>query len=350
MSKIIIYGILPPPYGGVSIYHKRLMNALKDKEVDFTFIRSNKNQSTEANYLSLRQFVMRMMDFNKKVIHISGFGTGFLHVSLIVLAVLFRKKVILTIHNDRISKSFSCLAPHKKLIGWLFLKTTAHVISVNPKTKIPFVKNEKLSVIPAYISPSTTETTTNQLPAYFHNLRTKHKFLITASASKVAFYNNEDLYGIDLSIELMKRLKNKGYNNVGFIYVIPEIGDHEYYQKMQELVLKHKLTEHFHLYTQPVPYPAVINLCDLFIRPTNTDGYGVSIAEAISLQVPAIASDVCPRPEGTLLFENRNMSDLEKKTEDIINNYDIHKNRIRDVSYEDNAQKIIEVYNKVLRK
>jgi glycosyltransferase involved in cell wall biosynthesis len=88
-------------------------------------------------------------------------------------------------------------------------------------------------------------------------------------------------------------------------------------------------------------------MCDLFIRPTNTDGYGVSIAEVISLNKPAIASNVCKRPEGAILFENRNIEDLFIKTNDVINNYEEHRTKIENIEFEDNAEKILEVYKKV---
>ena len=59
---------------------------------------------------------------------------------------------------------------------------------------------------------------------------------------------------------------------------------------------------------------------DLFLRPTNTDGFGISLAEAIHFGTLAIASDVCPRPEGTILFKNRDFNDLFTKVNKILKN------------------------------
>ena len=72
------------------------------------------------------------------------------------------------------------------------------------------------------------------------------------------------------------------------------------------------------------------------------------IPEAISLKKPALASDVCKRPEGTILFENRNIDDLYSKTIRVIDNYDEEKKKIENIEFEDNAEKILEVYRKVL--
>ena len=149
-------------------------------------------------------------------------------------------------------------------------------------------------------------------------------------------------------LELMKRLVDNGYKNISFIYVIPDIGDYGYFEKMQKLVKKYNLEDNFHFYTKPVAYPAVINMCDLFIRPTNTDGDALSIREALTLQKPAIASDVCKRPKGTILFKNRNIEDLFIKITDVINNYDEYRTKIKNIEFEDNAKKILEVYKKIL--
>lgn len=348
MYKIIIYGILPPPFGGVSIYHKRLINSFQKKKVNFLFIKSNQRDNKEPKQTFLRHFVLKMLNFNKQIIHVSGIGSTKIQFILIFLNVFFFKKIIVTIHNDRLNESFYSVKFYKKVIGILFFKSVSRVIFVNPKAKVNFINNNKISTIPAFIPPSLDELYVDQLPNFFHALREKHKFLITANAFKITFHNKEDLYGIDLSIELMKKLKENGYDDVGFIYVIPEIGDHIYFQKMQQLVELYNISDRFHFYTKPIPYPAVINMCDIFIRPTNTDGFGNSIAEAVFLKKPAIASNVCSRPDGTILFKSRDVNDLYNKVTDVLDNYQKHKKRIDNISFEDNVQKIIDIYNKVL--
>ncbi|MDF9507906.1 glycosyltransferase, partial [Bacillus cereus] len=61
---------------------------------------------------------------------------------------------------------------------------------------------------------------------------------------------------------------------------------------------------------------------DIMIRPTYSDAYGISIEEAIYFNCRAIASNVCNRPEGTILFENRNINDLVFNIERCIEDMD----------------------------
>ena len=53
--------------------------------------------------------------------------------------------------------------------------------------------------------------------------------------------------------------------------------------------------------------------CEFILRPNLSDGYGVSLQEAMDLGVPGIASDVCERPKGTVVFRSNNIEDLSKK-------------------------------------
>ena len=343
-NKIIIYGILPPPFGGVSIHLKRFKKYLEDSKKNFVFLQSN---NLHKKYM-FRNLFFSQINFQKNIINLHGFQTGKKLPFLLFLILFFNKKVIVTIHNDRFLLDYNSLKNIQKIIAKIFYSNISHIISVNSDSKFGFIPDNKISVFPAFIPPTSDETDIKQLPEFFHKIRHKHKFLITANAFRISFYKNQDLYGIDLSIELMKRLFDKGYKDIGFIYVIPDIGDYDYFEKMQNLIKKYNLEDKFHFYIKPVAYPAVINICDLFIRPTNTDGDALSIREALTLQKPAIASNVCKRPEGTILFKNRNVDDLYNKAIYVIENYTESKKQIENIEFEDNAEKILKVYKKVL--
>jgi hypothetical protein len=54
------------------------------------------------------------------------------------------------------------------------------------------------------------------------------------------------------------------------------------------------------------------------IRATTTDGDANSIREALSFQVPVIASDVVERPAGSVVFENRSLDDLVRAVGEVL--------------------------------
>jgi len=352
--KIAILGIFPPPIGGISIYIKRFYFFLNEKGISYILYNSGEYVNKEKNiiHVSFKRKLFELIFDRTDIIHSNEIGIK--SRILVPLFRLFNKKVILTIHGYSFKNQINRLKGIKKELYIFQMKLYNNIIAVNPNIKELLIKNginkSKISVIPAFIPPTSKETDINQLPNFFNKVRKKHKFIITANASKISFYNNQDLYGIDLSIELMKKLVDSGQKDIGFIYVIPDIGDYEYYKKMQNLVKEYNLENCFHFYTKPAAYPAVLNMCDLFIRPTNTDGDAFSVREALTLEIPAIASDVCRRSEGTILFKNRNIDDLYLKTYQTINNYEECKKLIENIKFEDNAEKILKVYKQVLEK
>ena len=340
MSKIFIYGSLPPPYGGVTIHIKRLVAYLNNKGI--------KCDVYNPSIKSLFSLAFRSIFIKKSIIHVHGYRNWINYIVFIILQRIFKSKFVVTIHNNRFLLDFNYQNSVGKLISKKFYTNVTKIIVVNPDTEFGFIKRSKIVQISPFLKPLYEETNIDKVPDEIIEIRKETKFLITANAFKIIFFDNKDLYGIDLSIELMKQLVESGYKYIGFIYVIPDIGDYEYFEKMKELIKKYKLNDYFHFYTKPVAYPAILKISDIFIRPTNTDGYGVSIAEAISIGVPAIASNVCKRPEGTILFKNREINDLFEKARDIINNYQNYKEYIENIEYENNAEKIVEVYKEVI--
>ncbi len=59
-------------------------------------------------------------------------------------------------------------------------------------------------------------------------------------------------------------------------------------------------------------------MADLMVRPTYRDGYGISVAEALHFGCPAIASDVCRRAKGAIIFKNRDFDDLIEKARRVL--------------------------------
>ena len=62
--------------------------------------------------------------------------------------------------------------------------------------------------------------------------------------------------------------------------------------------------------TKKIPFYPVLKSGNIFVRPTNTDGDSVSLREALHYGMPTVASDAVPRPEGTILFRNRDLQSM----------------------------------------
>ena len=121
-----------------------------------------------------------------------------------------------------------------------------------------------------------------------------------------------------MCIELTAKLKNV-YPNLGFVFALAnEKVNTEYINKMHLRIKELNLEENFYFLTGQKELWPIFKKASLMIRPTNTDGDALSIREALYFKCPAIASDICDRPEGTILFKNRNLDDLCDKVKDVL--------------------------------
>ena len=118
---------------------------------------------------------------------------------------------------------------------------------------------------------------------------------------------------MDLLIDVARRIidENLAYK---IIFVVADSkGDNGLYQKYSRLIKDEVLDEVITLIPHPISFINLVLKSHLVIRATNTDGDALTVREAIYLDRKIIASDVTKRPEGTILFKNRDSEDLFQK-------------------------------------
>jgi glycosyltransferase involved in cell wall biosynthesis len=87
----------------------------------------------------------------------------------------------------------------------------------------------------------------------------------------------------------------------------------EKYQQYQRQIIELGLQDVFLLCNVQMSFVRLIEMADMVVRPTNTDGDALTIKEALYLGKPVLASDVVKRPDGTNLFKNRDVADMADK-------------------------------------
>ena len=130
------------------------------------------------------------------------------------------------------------------------------------------------------------------------------KPLIIANAWKIVSDQGVDLYGLDMCVDLTAELK-RTHPQVGLLFALADVGDEEYYREINRRIDELGIRDNFHFMTGQRQLWPLFRKADLMVRPTSSDGYGVSIAEALHFGCPAVASDVCPRCDGTVVFSSR---------------------------------------------
>ena len=313
----------------------------------------SKNTENVCAIGTYRKFIFKILFLKGNIIH---FHTISKKIRILMgFFSIFNKKIVLTIHGESLHDQLEEPNWISKKLLLFSIKKINKIICVNSNTIKELVSlgisNKRLIYIPPYINPIENEYDFNNIPQNVLNYIETAKFLISANGW-IKFYHNEDLYGIDMLIELIRKLKYVGYNVSLLIALlgtnVKNDSEKSYYEDLKYKINQYNLQNNIMIFeVNNTEFYPILKKSKLFLRPTNTDGYGASIAEALYYQVPSIASNVCNRPEGTIIFKSRDMNDLYIKTIDVLEKYDLYKEKIKDIKQPNNGEKILDVYKEL---
>lgn len=305
-EKILLLGTLPPPVGGVTVHIKRLMSELKKEGVMFSFI-----DIRPPKIWFYGSVLIKVLKCKEKVIHyqLNNWKESMILAFLIKLR---RKKIISTIH------SFPIEYDRLNIMSKLSIRISDYGITcfVAPSETIKKrlidakIKEEKIKVLHTFLPPLNEEIN-KEIPEEINSFikNRENTKIVLANAFKLYLNSDgEDVYGLDMCIEACKELRN-----IKFIFVCPLIGDVKYFEQCLFKIKKNGIADRFLIYRREVSLVCLFKVVDIFVRPTITDSYGISVAEALYSGIPAVASDVCERAPGTILFRKKDLKDFEEK-------------------------------------
>jgi len=300
--------------GGISIHIRRLVELLlNDYNVDI--IDESRLVDNDGEVFNIRN--KQFFKYFKKIVN-----TDILHVHTtvqllrlfhVLVGFLFFKKIIVTIHSLSVVKNKKDMFI---LRFTLFFAKQIIVVSEEIKQKI---KIKRAIILPAFLPPIIINE--DELPNEVTLLlqKNKDKKLIVSNAYKLNIHKGQDLYGLDLLI-YVANLAKKNKDNIKIIFIITTLEVNiELYKKYIKIIDSEELNDYISIFTYPISFVKLIQKSDIVIRATNTDGDALTIREALFLNKPIIASDVVKRPEGTILFKNRDSVDLYNKIIETIN-------------------------------
>ena len=319
MAHLLIYGTLPPPIGGVSIYCKRLCEELDLRNVKYTFIDINKTSFFNI-FVSVTKY---------RTIHINTSNPLF-RLSLVVLAKLLFKKVIITFHGD-----IGRFNAFKNFLDRCSLKLCNTPITINMgsyEKAIGLNSNSKLSS--AFFKPRKIDQLKEKHLLKIKKLKSSNAHLFCSNAYDVSFdKNGQETYQISNIINIFNRIQNKA-----FILSDPS-SNYLKYLKSQNIIIP----KNVFIIDESHDFNAVLRECDAFIRYTTTDGDSISVKEALSLKRQVIASGVVSRPKGVTVVNDLdslkaeirkfyltevNLTEAEDNLEILLNAFDV-KNKER---------------------
>jgi glycosyltransferase involved in cell wall biosynthesis len=356
--KIGLIGSCPPPYSGIAVHIERLMKKLDDLNINYVLYdilgveRKNKENRIVCIKYPKLWIIKYFLSTKNEIIH--NHTEDWRGQIIVGLMGLSGKKTIATLHSEVLINSWKDFNFIKRKIIQIALKSSTSLIVVNSNIEnfclSLGINQNKIFLIPAFIPPTLEKEEINEIPRDIWNFLDTHYPILSGNAYKITFLKDEDVYGIDLCIELCFKLKQT-WNDVGLIFFLPEFfwekREKQYFSYLQKRIIELNLQNNFLFVTQSYPFHPILLKSTVFIRPTNTDGDAISIREALYFGVPAVASNVVIRPEGTIVFKNRDIDDFTLKVKDLLDNYQQYKQILNSLTFDDNASRILQVYQRV---
>ena len=307
MPKVLICGPYPDPVGGISIHIQRLALLLNNAGSETSFCDESGNKKKHIfNIRSLNIAKYAALIYKTDIVHIHS-SIGLFRLIHLFFSFIMRKKSIVTIHSWRNGLISSYM--------WSFVFNTfcSKIIFVNKDLARHLkVNSNKQFLFPAFIPPLDSRAALpSELCTFIDSAKHQQKKIVSSNAFRIIEHDNQDLYGLDLCIDVFSKSEISDHCVLIFSISDPSANQKkiELYQK---IIADRKLEQVIYLQLGAIEVYSLLTYSDISIRATNTDGDALSIRESLFLNRPCIASDCTNRPEGTQLFKNRSIDSLSE--------------------------------------
>lgn len=353
-NGIAIIGRIPPPYGGVSVHIYRLLERLKAEKLPHTFYQLDSNT---ANDLPIIIHVLRGVKLFCQLA-VSNHSLYHLHMSNPMGVILgggltkvCKKDVCFSLHGEGILNDIQNKNILLSYALKLSIRSADHIFAINPDAPNKLQKlgvfEDRITLMPAYIPPYPDEIN-YPVPKELKDFIKRHSPILASQGSFGSFIcknkEQKDIYRFDLLVQLLVSLKQE-YPDVGLCTMISKNFDSEHRKFIYDLINKFDLHNSWYIYEgTPMPAINVYKQCDVFIRPTETDGDSVSVRECLDLEIPCIASDAVPRPEGCVLFTAGNAQECYNRVMSVLANPETYRLKLRKKQPTDHLVGLIKYY------
>ena len=315
-----ILAAYPPPYGGVSVGVQRLVPLLEDRGVDFVVYNLVSASGDGRRVISVCRWrrlwtLLYLIGGRDRAVYLMS-DRLIAWVVGAVAARLRRRRIMVRLRNAKLTDWVSRSSWHRFWAGFALRRMTG-VISAGRdliETVVRLgVDARRVHWCPSFLPPVVSPQERDRVAGEIWSFVASHAPVIAANG-RVLSYDGQDLYGLDLLVELAGRLKPV-YPRVGMVICFWEHTPREdaYLDRLKARARELGVLDNMLFNTGTGVFVPVLERSNLFVRPTNTDGDATSVREALYLGIPAVASDVVQRPAGAILFRSRDLDDLEAK-------------------------------------
>ncbi len=314
MNRLAILGSYPPPYSGVTTHIERLCRVLDDRKIPYRVYNATSETGDGDRVVSVQKHRGRWLVRYALTGRESAalVFSDRLPVWVAGAVMTWRgRRVILRLRNVALHDYARGSWWRRRLSRYAIRKMWA-VVCVNQDLLEEAVRlgvpRDRLLRCPGFIPPASAELDREGTDDAAWRFCAQHDPVIAANG-KVNWYRGTDTYGLDHLVELVARLKPQ-FPRCGAVACLAGHGerDQPYLDELVRRAEALNVADDVLFLTRPGRFLPILAAANVFVRPTNTDGDANSIREALSLQVPAVASDAVERPVGTRVFPARDLA------------------------------------------
>lgn len=339
-------GPMPPPHGGVSTNMLAIHDALREKGHESVIVdMTNRNEKADAEHVlkprSAFDLVRLLMKLDTDIVHYHIGGEFSVKLAMLTLfcGLLPGKKSVVTFHSGGYAKKISETARPWSLRGVAF-RAVDFVTGVNEQMIEMFrrygVREDRTRLIlPFELRQADRAVAIPQDLSGF--AERSEPFLLSVGALEHEYLNE---FAIESMPTVIERFPNAGLLIAGSGSLRQELT-----RKVDVMGLNEKV-----ILAGNVDHSVLLHLIErsaLLLRLTEYDGDAISVREALFLGTPVVATDNGMRPDGV------NLLSTPLKAEDLVNaisNSFTEEAKPQTDFVESNAEKMIELYQKLLTK
>lgn len=304
--KTTIIGGVPQPVGGVTGFIYRLCHHLPDytDAVIDLYPGSNKWSIGDVRLIHkkpgkihavrwLLSSVLKVLISSQ--IYFNFSGTKFLKLAAVIPKFPWQTWILTLHHGDlEVPGGLGTL----ETLGLRRMNKIGHIGSKQRKFYMENKCDDKklypvVPFLPYVAPPANAKSFDDEFMKSLMSIRQNHKTIMLASGYPTAIYNHEWI------LEYMDAQKND--DAVALILCLYGSDPEQRWDTLKRMADINK-NVYFFEYLQPDAFQEVLQMADIYLRPNDTDSYGVAVGEAVSLGKSAIASNACDRFPGAKIF------------------------------------------------
>lgn len=306
--KIFLINPSPGNVGGITSHLANLEKRLKHDQIPCDIIAIDSYGASNNPFISLLRLfrkLFRTPNFQEAILHFhtSKKALPFL-LAILPLWLIRKNSVLLSIHSGQYIEWLNYNLFYR-FLHRLLLPLATRVVFMNEaqarEIKLLFPKI-RVNWSTPFIAVNSVHNVRKAVPSLHYPLK------LIGSGMWADYYRHEDLIeaaeqtslylSLPVELTLVMGTANADLNYRQRIFNLIQ---HKQYEKLNVLILEdcHEMLKQ-------------LADNDIYVRSSSVDSYGLSVAEALYVNTPSVATDVCPRPKGTKLYKAGRVASLKE--------------------------------------